>query len=1603
MTGVDNKVVSIKFDNAGFQQKVTETMASIDQLNTKLSMPTAKSGLSGIAESVGSFNMNPISASIDGISAKFLALSTVAITALSNIVNKAVDSGLAIAKSLTIAPITQGFAEYELKMGSIQTIMAGSGASLDTVNQKLEELNAYSDKTIYSFGDMTSNIGKFTNAGVSLDDSVAAIQGVANVAALSGANANEASRAMYNFGQAIGTGSVKLMDWKSIELANMGTVEFKQQLMDSAVAAGTLTKSSDGLYKTLTGAEVTTSNFNTTLQEQWLTSEALTTTLGRYADETTDVGKRATAAATEVKTFSMLMDTVKESVGSGWAATSEVIFGNFDEAKALWTSLNNVISGYVSASAKARNDMLGGWKNMGGRDVMIQAFKDLGYAIKNIVDPIKDAFREVFPKKTAGDLVLITGKIGDFAEKIKNWVAFEAPIGLIKRAFEGFFSIFKIGFEIVKGVFGVFGTIASSFSGAGGGALEFAANLGDMIVKLRESLVEGGGIARFFSNIGEYAAKAVGYITNFVSAIAGFFASLGGSGAEVASDGIKKVGERLSFLQTIAQGAGRVWDFLVSAFGKVKEALAPIGEMFSNIGSAIVDAFKPGNMSGALDALNVGLLGGIALLIKKFVDGGLKIDLGDGLFEKIGNTFDQLTGTLEAMQMKLKAEALMKIATAIGILTASVLVLSLIDSAALTKAMTAMAVGFGQLIGAMAMIDKFSDTSSGAKLVAIAGGMILLSVAVLILSFAIRSLSGLSWTELGKGLAGVGASMLLFAGAAKLLEGNSKGLIRAGIAMGAMAIGLIIMSYAVKAFADMDLDTMGRGFMGIGVALLMLVGAMNLMPTDGIFKAALAMVVMSGALLIMSFAVKAFADMDLDTMGRGFIGIGVALLMLVAAMQAMPEKKMLASSIAMIAMGGALLIMAMAVKSFSEMDFGELAKGIGAIAVMLLILVVATNAMTGAMSGALAMIVVAGALYILAEVIKALSQLSLGELGIALLAIAGVFIVLGLAALILAPVIPALLGLAIALALIGGAFALFGLGASLVAKAFETMARAGKKGVEVLIDIIEALIAALPGFVKTLAMALIEAGMTFLDAAPGFIDAVGKIIGKILDKVIELTPKFADAFGALLTAAIDLMREYVPKFISLGIEILLSFMQGLAANIYIITQLAIDILVGFMQALTDNMDMIVTAAVNLITSFATELGNNASKLVTAGVDLLVKLIDGLTQNISKIVTAVGDLIVAFLEALTEELPKIVTKGTELLTALISGISENATLIIEAVVDLITEFVDAIGDGAVRIVWAGVSLVVKLIEGITASIDLVAKAVGDLITEFITSVEDEATRILWAGVAAMVSFLDGLGSAIPLLIIAGVNTIVKFMDGIATGALLLSASAADVIIKFLNALAEQIRLKSKEFRDAGGNIASAIAEGITFGLSTKVGDVMEAAKGLADSAKGAFESALGIFSPSKVFFALAKFIPAGIVKALDGDTSVSYSAASLGEGLTNSFKKSIARIPDSLAGLDDLSPVITPVLDLTRVEGEAKKLAGMMGRPSISPDVSYEKARLISHTNQSQNGSDVVPVDTAPKEFVFNQYINSPTELSTNDIYRNTKSQIALAKEELNIS
>lgn len=395
MPYTDERIVSMKFDNAQFENGVSTSIKSIDKLNKALKFEGVSDSFDQISRAARKVDLSGAQSNVDSFLNHLSIQSIAKISVISNLIQDVYQKGKKLINDIFVAPKKDGFNEYELKMGSVQTIMASTGAELDTVNDYLAELNTYADRTIYSFKDMTASIGKFTNAGVKLEDAVMAIKGISNEAAVSGANANEASRAMYNFAQALSAGYVKLIDWKSIENANMATKEFKQELIDSAVSLGTVVKEGDKYRSVTTDLNgkvselfTSTSMFNDSLSSQWMTTDVLVKTLARYADETTDIGKKAYAAAQEVKTFSQLMDTFKEALGSGWSQTFEIVIGDFNEAKELFTTISGLLDHITSIAFSVQNGLLQMWKDNGGRDKIIKDIKTITENLTTLSDKV---------------------------------------------------------------------------------------------------------------------------------------------------------------------------------------------------------------------------------------------------------------------------------------------------------------------------------------------------------------------------------------------------------------------------------------------------------------------------------------------------------------------------------------------------------------------------------------------------------------------------------------------------------------------------------------------------------------------------------------------------------------------------------------------------------------------------------------------------------------------------------------------------------------------------------------------------------------------------------------------------------------------------------------------------------------------------------------------------------------------------------------------------------------------------------------------------------------------------------------------------------------
>jgi len=1590
MSGVDDRVVKLTFDNASFQKNTSDTMSTLDKLKSNLNFSNSTDSTNQLSAAFRNFNLNPLSTSVEAVSSKFLILATVAITALANITNKAVDAGAQIIKALTITPIVDGYKEYETNINSIQTILANTstkGTNITQVNDALDELNRYADKTIYNFSEMAKNIGTFTAAGVDLDTSVRSIKGIANLAAISGSSSQQASNAMYQLSQAIASGTVRLQDWISVNNANMGGEVFQNSLFETGKALGTLV---DVPMDQTFGEWKDAGNlFRESLKDGWLTSEVLTTTLGGlsgemdaaslsaagYSDEQVvaiqKMADTAVAAATEVKTATQLVSVIKEAIGSGWASTFRIIIGDFIEAKGLFSGIAAGITGPIESITTARNDLLSAWKFLGGRDIMLQGFLYALAAIKLVIRPIIDAFRAIFPRKTAQELVSMTEGFRDFA---KGLMISEDGASKLQSVFQGIFSIFKIGIEVVKGIFGVFINLGKVLFSIIGGFSGGAAGVGGFVTKIQQLLVESGGIEKFFAvinsgiqKIPEFMSKAQQELAPFFDKlkegfakvaefaekakdkIAGVFGGDGGGGgggipgAGIIASTIERIREVFSGIGGAASSVGNS----LGGFGsKVAGFFTTVAESGTKIGSAIITLFKDvlSGIGGGLDSgffmnlmksVGAGALAGIAVALLKFAKDGFKLDLGfSDAIQGLIDVFSQLKKNLKAMQREVQATTLLKIAAAVGILAVSLLVLSGIDGAKLAQALGSLAGGMLALVGSIALLDKVE--SDPAKMLALSVSLIFIAAAAVLLSIGLARLSKMSWAEIGKGLVGLVGILAVMAGASAAFSKVNGSFIRTGLSLIILSAAIWVFSKVISSISKIPYKDLGKGLSFVAVSLGIIALFANLVDSKELNKISFGFLIFSISLGVLQKVIKAFAEIKTSELIRGLAGMALTMGVLIISLKSLPDNnELMAKAAGIVILSVALYIMSEAIKSMGALSWEELAKGILGLGIVLFGLVIAAKLMTGAVAGAAAMVVMAGALFILGNVIKSIAELSWGDLIKGLVGIAAVLLILGLAALLMKPILLPLMGLGVALILVGIGFAAFGLGAMLVAKAFMLIADAGKKGIDTIINILNTLIMALPGFIESFAKGIVRMIKTFLDSGSELIDGFGNIIVSILDKIIEIAPKIAEAFGAIGSLMITYLREKIPEFITLGFEILVAFMQGLSNNIELIVTLALEIIANFMAGITAGIPALAIAATDLIVAFITAIGANIQRVIDAGADLIVKIIQGISDNIEKIVVAVGELIVKFLNAIANQAEPIIAAGFGILENILTGL----------------------GSGAVNII----------------------KTVGGIIGGIILQLFIEGNKLIDEGIRLTKLFLSGM-----------VDKTIDF-----------AFFMGELILELLVGLKAAVDTYADSIRIASLELGVAIIDGMTGGMATKAQEAYDKIKEIAGKVIG---FAKGIFqenSPSKVFIKIGKGVVGGLAIGLNNDAEVVKASENLANGTISGFKEALNKAAKGMESSPDFTPKIRPVLDLSNVQKDAKSISSLFDSNSISTIESFGRANAISRM-QVQSESTKQSAQQGPMEIKFEQNNYSPAALSASDIYRSTKSQIVLAKEELGV-
>jgi hypothetical protein len=1332
---IDQRIVNMQFNNQQFESGVATSLNTLDKLKKGLNLSGATKGLTDLSQVGKNFSLSGIADGVDSISRKFSTLSIIGITALANIANSAVNAGKNIVKSLTIDPITAGFSKYEQKVVSVQTIMNATGASMEVVDKQLAKLTWFTDETSYSFTEMASNIGKFTSSGVALDTSVTAMIGIANWAAVSGQNTATASRAMYQLAGAIGSGAVKLQDWMSIENANMATKEFKTTVIDTAKAMGIINKQNKIASGKGKGTVVNTENFRTTLQEGWFTNKVLLKALDKYGGYAEKIYKTATEqglsaaeamelasskgmelgaksfkAAQEAKTLTDAINATKDAVSSKWMISSELLFGNFVEAKVLWTDLAGVLYDVFAASGDARNEMLMTWKSLGGRTALIEAISGAFQVLVNVFTPIKDAFREIFPPLTGKQLFDFTNGLKNL---ITNFKIGEPIINNIKRIFKGLFAFIDIGLMGIKAFSKWVGKLITFLLPAGESLLNMSATMGDFVVGLRDSLKSTDAFNKFFSGLGRFIEPIILGFIQHVKDIFTIFDKVDTTGLDSFTD---KVKARFAPLEVIGNAIKNVFngllivlDNLMPVFEKIKSV---IGTVFIALGKKIAESMKTLNFDSIFDLINGSIFVGILFGVKKFLTQLSTVLSGGGnILGPITEILDGVKNSISAWQTSINAKTILTIAIAMAILTGAIIALSLVDSEKLAGALLAMSGLFVELFGSMAIFEKIVGGPGFKSMAKVTTSLIGLSLAILILSLAVSKLGKLNWQDLVKGLGGVAILSATLVTSATILEKSSGKLIKGSAGLVIFALAILLLAEAVTKLSSLDMVALGKGLLGVGIICVQLATFLNL--TDfsklslakafGLMLMAISVGILANAveklgklsakqiikglgtlymilgelfvftqftgdpkllistaisigilglaMLVFAKALQEFGKMSVKEIAKGLIAMAGALVIIIGTLKLMP-KGILASSIGLLIMSVALIALSKALKTMGGMSADDIGKSLIMLAGALGIITVAMLFMKTALPGAIALFIISGALTMLAAVLKIFSKMTLKEIGKSLLMLAGVFAIIGLAALILAPIILPLLALSAAILIFGLACMAVGAGITAFAAGLTALSIAGGVGAAALESIVIKLIDLIPRFLRKIGEGILSFCDVIREGAPAIgaaITAVGLALISTLGTLgSELIVKILD----IITTALDKLAESVPQWVDAGMKIILGFVEGVANNIGAITTAAADVAINFIDGITKKLPDIINSAFLLFISFVNGLADSIRDNSPLIKDAAWNLIDA-------ILGAIADLIgLGWLYNTGKDIVDNIVKGCRDFGAAVNEIGKN---------------------------------------------------------------------------------------------------------------------------------------------------------------------------------------------------------------------------------------------------------------------------------------------------------------------------------------------------------
>lgn len=1024
MSSVDTRVVQMQFDNKQFESGVNTTMKTLEKFKESLNFEGLERGFEALGDAC------------EAITSKFSAFGTITDQILRNVANKITSMGHQLLG--TINQMGAGMQKYESLMGATRTIMNATGKSVNEINEVMLELNKYTDETSYNFSDLVGSMSTILSSGAIKDMGTAekVMEGMANAAAHAGIGIQQAAWPMQTFTKAMSSGKMTLHQWDSLNLAHFITPQMIDTMIEAGKAVGTLDKEGN-LVKNGKKIKITAQNIRDTLHEGWMTAEVMSKGFQVYADRESELGSKAFNAAREAKTFTDVIEALKDAISTGWMKSFQLLFGNVEQAAKFFTWMAEAVIGVSDSISSFRNQLLEEWNEAGGRNALVDTIVYIWETISELGGQITTAFTNIFGVLSSEDLINFTNDVRDAVQDLYMWLGGDANKGLgpiaprfvlIRQAFEGVASVGRVLWEVIKGV----GSVIGSFFGELVDADDILLKLGETgrnITAWANDLINNGKISGFFEKIKTDIAPLAKSLQSLGKAIWTFFGNVK-KGIEE-SDAWKSISEWFAgFKKDIGDGfpdvIQKIADFLdgITAFltsddipGKITEFANNLWEGIRNLfglnkkeeatssESAEKEAEKKVEATGSFFdtlkdilpkiagvAIPAGLaIGAIILVTKIFGFVGNLVKKVTKPFTSISEFVDNLKETTEKISKeelkKKKLKNIKTIATAILMIAGSIWLIGSIGWEKALVGLGGVLVVFGLLFLISSLAGKFKEIPKKAVT-----SLIGISFAIVILASVVRTLSSVSWDGLAVGLVGLGGIMLEIA--AFMLIMNATGVKSAPKKMLGFAISIGVLALAVKSLSSLNLNQVVNGLLALGGILVYVVVFLGLLKVLGIESAPTKMLGLAVSILLISSALKKLSSLSIDQIISGLAGLGgillelagfMALIKLIGGTQA--PKGLLRISIA-------VGLLTLSLKSLAGIPVNQLvyaSNALMAIEIQLLAFVGAIK-LIGAKDAPKGLIKIAISVGILVMALKSLAAMDWPTLGKVLVGLGGIFI-----------------------------------------------------------------------------------------------------------------------------------------------------------------------------------------------------------------------------------------------------------------------------------------------------------------------------------------------------------------------------------------------------------------------------------------------------------------------------------------------------------------------------------------------------------------------------------------------------------------------------------